>query len=193
MIEQVYRKHRLIKDGQTIHWAGGQTSLSTVCKCTQAELDRISRIPKNIGNPQGAAIPAPPAESSRTTIPGEEAIILIRRYLAKHPKATVREIHGATGVSTGAISQSAPWKAHNKEVPARTSGNQSVKAIQLTKKMLEAIGRTHDPKKEITSREAAWEYLIEHARNEEEEAKLRDMSARERQRCIDQIIEQFSA
>jgi hypothetical protein len=33
MIEQRFRQLHLIKDGQTIHWVGRQTSLGTVCHC----------------------------------------------------------------------------------------------------------------------------------------------------------------
>lgn len=125
----------------------------------------------------------------RTSIPSEEAKVLIRQHLARHPRATVREIKKATGVSTGAISESAPWKAHDKN---DSESARSPKAIRLTKRILESIGQTHDPKKGITTREAAWEYLLEKACTEDEMDRLLDAGPATRKTMIDAVVDQFS-
>lgn len=58
----------------------------------------------------GAAKPAMPGRRARIAL--EEATQIARDWLPKHPNATVRELHKATGISLGMIPKLTPWKAH---------------------------------------------------------------------------------
>jgi hypothetical protein len=133
------------------------------------------------------------ARSSRKKpIPRDEANILIRDYLKQHPNATVKGINKATGVSTGAISQSPAWQAlqatKKSGEPTPSPGG---KTIRLTNKMLEAVGKKADPSARITAEEAAWQYLLEKA-TPEERARLHAMKPGERAENIRLVIEQLT-
>jgi hypothetical protein len=125
-------------------------------------------------------------------IPKEEANILVREYLNTHGNGTVKEIHQATGVSTGAISQSAAWKAHQAKKKSNSDvAVPCVKTRPLTSKMLEAVGLEADPGEQISAEEVGWQYLLENA-TPEERARLHAMTPSERAEQIRLAIEQLS-
>jgi hypothetical protein len=120
----------------------------------------------------------------RRAIPKEEADILVRDYLKGHPAATVREIHLATGVSTGAIVKTPAWqvsrasKSPDDDAPAREP-----RTRQLTPKMLASVGKEEDPSSRLEADERAWRYLLESAKPGER-ARLNALKPAERAQLI---------
>jgi hypothetical protein len=130
--------------------------------------------------------------TGKKPIPRQEANILVREYLKKNPAATVKEIRQATEVSSGAISQSAAWKAYQAaKQQAGARPGRSPKTVRLTAKMQEAIGRPADPSAAITADEAAWQYLLEQA-TAQERGRLNSMNPKDRAEQIRLVREQFA-
>lgn len=126
----------------------------------------------------------------KTPIPKEEANILIRRCLKNDPEATIKKIRDVTQVSAGAISQSSAWQAHQAAKSIREDQpNRPLKALPLTKKMLEFLGQSDDPSAAMSEEEAAWRHLLENA-TEKERADLHKLSPRERAARIQALLEQ---
>jgi hypothetical protein len=125
-------------------------------------------------------------------IPKGEANVMIREYLKKVPAATIQEIKEATEVSTGAISQSAAWKAHQaaKIIRKGQTGRQ-VKTIQLTDKMLKAMGQSNDSGVAMSPEEAAWRKLLEDA-SPDERGRLNKMNSTERAQRIQAVLDQVT-
>jgi hypothetical protein len=145
---------------------------------------------------RGAGTPQPPLAlpEPKKPILKDAAEILVRNYLAKHreEKPTIREVNEATGVSLGAISDSAPWQVYQAEKKAGQSLSSRVpNTRRLTRKILEAIGKKDDPSDNICLADAAWQYLLKVA-TEEEKAQLRALNARERAERISLVIDQFA-
>jgi hypothetical protein len=127
-------------------------------------------------------------EEHRKPIPPDEANILVRNYLEQHPRATSREVAEGVGIALGRVSELPAWRAEYgrrqaNKTPARK------KERQLTRKMIEAIGKRDDPSSRIEAEEAAWQELIEKA-EPRERAKLHAMTAEERGRLIKLLLQQ---
>jgi hypothetical protein len=134
----------------------------------------------------GRAAPA----SAPQRIPQREANLLVRDYLQKHPQATVQQIRQATGVSAGAVSQSAAWKAHRAaQQEENPPPRRSVKTTRLTAKMLATLGEPDDPSARMTEEESAWIYLLENA-SLEERGRLLGLKDAERAEYIRLVLEQ---
>jgi hypothetical protein len=156
---------------------------------------------QNPPNSQAATGPerrdaAPPAEggaSGKSPIGRDEANLLVRQHLKAHPNASVRAIHRATGVSVGAVAQSAAWQAHQaaKKIGPGTSGGRSPRERQLTRKILAVAGKEEDPSRLPQAEEAAWQYLLETA-TPDERARLHALTPAERAERIRLVIEQFA-
>jgi len=129
-------------------------------------------------------------DTKKKPIPRGEANILIRQYLKKVPKATIRKIQGATNVSAGAISQSLAWQAHQAaKIIRKRQSNRRVKTIQLDEKMLKVLGQKNDPATSMTAEEAALRHLIENA-TPDERARLNKLSPRDLAEHIQAVLEQ---
>src|SRR5262245_12957806 len=92
------------------------------------------------------------------------------RCTAKHVSEapTIRDVHTATGVSLGAISNSPAWKVYQAQKKSGQSpSSHGSKERRLTRKMLDALGKNDDPSVNISAEEAAWRYLLESATPEE--------------------------
>jgi hypothetical protein len=131
---------------------------------------------------------APP--SARQRIPRREANVLVRDYLQNHPQATVQQIRHASGVSAGAVSESAAWQAHR---AAQQEGDapprRSVKTTRLTAKQLATLGKPDDPSARMTAEESAWTYLLENA-SPKERGRLHGLNDAERAEYICLVLEQ---
>jgi hypothetical protein len=131
---------------------------------------------------------APTAEPDRQPIPVDEANILVRKFLEKHPRASAREVSKGVGIALGRISGLTAWRA---EQGRREANKKTVpkRERRLTTKMLETIGRTNDPSSRIEIEEAAWQQLLEEA-EPRERAKLHAMTSEQRARLIQVYLEQ---
>jgi hypothetical protein len=124
-------------------------------------------------------------------IPKEEAEILVRDHLKAHPSATVKEIHEATGVSTGSIANTSAWKGHQaKKELADTSPGRAPRTRPLTNNMLAARGQEDDPSSRMEAEEIVWRYLIENATPEERE-RLNALKPAERAEYIRTVRQQL--
>jgi hypothetical protein len=125
-------------------------------------------------------------------IPKEVAEVLIREHLRRKPNAKVAEIHQATRVSAGAISQSIAWKSRH---PGKKAGATAVckgrKEASLSAKMLDCIQCHADPSEMAAQRENAWRYVLESAQTDAERAALHGLSAQERDPMIESVLEHF--
>lgn len=134
---------------------------------------------------QGAPVPHPrdQATKGRQPIPDDEANLLVRKYLEKHPQAGAREVAEAVGIALGRVSKLSAWRAEqgrrkaNKELPKKGTR-------PLTKKMLNAIGKEDDPSAKMEAEEAVWRKILEEA-SPEGRAELHAMSAEKRREMIE--------
>jgi hypothetical protein len=124
-------------------------------------------------------------------IPKEEAENLVRDHLKAHPSATVKEIHEATGVSTGSIANTTAWKKHQeKKSSADTSPGRALRMRPLTDKMLAARGQENDPSSRMEAGEEVWRYILENA-TPEERARLHALTQAERDEHIRTVQQQL--
>jgi hypothetical protein len=120
----------------------------------------------------------------RRAIPKEEADILVRDYLKGHPAATVREIHLATGVSTGAIVKTPAWQVSRaSKTPGDDPPAREPRTRRLTQAMLASVGKEEDPSSRLEADERTWRYLLENA-NPGERARLNALKHAERAQLI---------
>jgi hypothetical protein len=101
-----------------------------------------------------------PSGTRQTRMPREEANILVRDYLDRHPRASIRKVVKATGVSQTSISNTTAWKAAQETKkagrPSSDKGNR-----RLTAKMLASVGKREDPSAEIDTMEHLERMYIE--------------------------------
>jgi hypothetical protein len=144
---------------------------------------------KNFPGPESADCQK---ETKKKPIPKGEANVLIRRFLKKVPGATIKKIQEATNVSTGAISQSPAWQAHQAaKIIRKSQANRQPRSIALTDQMLKALGQHDDPSAPMTAEEAVWRTLLEKALPEER-ARLHNMNSKERAEHIQALLNQVA-
>jgi hypothetical protein len=100
-------------------------------------------------------------QPKRSDAPDEyEANLLVKKFLDDHPKATVKEVSEATGISTGRISGLDAWR---REMAQRNAAKPLPKKSerQLSEKMLMAKGTEDDPAGKLMEDEAIWQWLLE--------------------------------
>lgn len=136
--------------------------------------------------------PAPTTKEhpKRNDIPDDyTANILIKKYLESHPKATIREVSKAVGVSIGRIAKLDAWR---REMAEREVAKPLPKKSerQLTDKMLAVMGKKDDPAAKVMLDEAIFRWLLENA-NQEERATLHMKNAEEKAKLIEEAREQY--
>jgi hypothetical protein len=140
------------------------------------------------GQVEAAAV----GDKARPRIPKDEANIIVRDFLKDNPDATARQVAKGCQIAVGRVSGLPAWRAHqvNKKGSARTRTPKEDR--RLTSKMLHVIGKEADPAEKMDKEEAAWRYLLENARTDEERARLNSMSRDEKANAIQMVLEQFA-
>jgi hypothetical protein len=120
-----------------------------------------------------------------------EANIRIKKYLDTHPKATIRDVAGEVGLSTGKVSQLDAWKrAMAERKAAKLPPKKSPR--QLTAKMLAAKGRKDDPAAKVMKDEAIWQWVLEKAKPKEK-ADMFMLSEEKKAKLIEAAREQYES
>jgi hypothetical protein len=142
--------------------------------------------------------PSQPEEASPTTtvkrrkrdeLPDDyEANILINRHLTQHPRAAIRDVAQAVGLSIGKVQQTNAWR-HEMSRRNAAKPPPKVKERPLTKKMQASIpdrkvDNIEDIDARIDRRDALWRQTIEEA-SPGERGRLNAMTRDEREALID--------
>jgi hypothetical protein len=183
----------------------------------QDMLESLTDEARLIQHPTGMAVPEPRTLSSiedlrlalqqlldwgsgsrKRRIPKAEAEELVASYLAAQGnpnEATVAKVSQATGVSTGAISQTEAWKEFRSyREGSKATKSISPRTISLSDEVLYAraddSADRHDYQIEMTEAEEAeevWEQILQSAESSTERARLAGMNDDERQMAIQQF------
>lgn len=160
------------------------------------EIDRLEkwiRMKRKSGwQPPATPEPKKPEPKPKVTkekkpvVPDDEANVLVRQYLEKHPTASSRDVAENVGIALGRVSKMAAWQAEQSRRKALKKTKP--KSRRLTKQMLDTIGKENDPAASVEAEEIAWVRLID-AANPEEKARLHGMTEKQRAAIIQTYLE----
>jgi hypothetical protein len=141
---------------------------------------------------QRPTAPATKKHPSRAEIPGDyEANIRIKKYLDTHPKATIRDVAKAVGLSTGKVAGLDAWRREMAERDAAKPPPRKAER-RLTDRMLASTGRHDDPAAKVMQDDAIWQWLLDRAKPTER-AELHRRKAEERAKLIELAREQYES
>ncbi len=130
----------------------------------------------------------------RAEVPDDyEADILIKRYLDQNPKATIREVAPAAGLSVGKVSGMDAWKLHMARKKASRAPSKK-DARPLSREMLACIGQEDsmdDVDARIDAEERVWRRLLEEA-DETRRAELHSMNAEKKRQIIETASKHYA-
>jgi len=150
------------------------------------EHEKRRRMPGEKGTP----VRTPKKRPSRAEVPDDyEANIRIRKYLDANPRAGIRDVAEAVGLSVGKVTKLDAWR---QEMERRHAAKPQPRKAErpLTDEMLATIGRHDDPADTLVRDDAIWQWLLEQAKPTER-AELRRKGAAERAELIRLAREQY--
>jgi hypothetical protein len=124
-------------------------------------------------------------------VPRNEANVRVREYLAKNPKASIREVGVATGLAQSSIANTEAWKAvqkvRNEQRATRSPSPKEPR--QLTDQMLETRGQgdRDDVLETVERRETAERRILEDA-SDEERANFYRMDKDKKEQMIQTVL-----
>jgi hypothetical protein len=119
-----------------------------------------------------------------------EANLMVKKFIDSHPKATIREISSATGISTGRIAKLDTWRL---VMAQRKAERPSPKKLErpLMQKMQASLGKYNDPAARLMEEEAIFQWLLERAKPDER-VRLHMTKGEEREKLIELTREQYN-
>lgn len=132
---------------------------------------------------------AEPSKRRSETPDADEANLLVLQHLKQHPKATIKDVSQATGISVGRIHGLEAWQ---RAMAQRKAAKPTTKKSErpLTQKMLASKGQKDDPAEQVMRDEAVWQWLLEKAKPKEK-AELHMKAAAERAKLIELARQQY--
>ncbi len=125
-----------------------------------------------------------PKRPKRSEAPDEyEANLKVKKFIDSNPKATIKQVSKATGISVGRISGLDFWRRVIAERKAAKPSPTKAER-QLTDKMLASTGKLDDPAEKVMEDEAIWRWILESA-NPMQRRDLHMKTPTERTKLID--------
>ena len=120
----------------------------------------------------------------RSEIPDDDELnLLIKRHLKQNPRASIRDVSDAIGISIGKVNKLEAWRLEMaRRKSERTPASREHR--QLNDKILASVGKDDDPAKKVLEDEAIWQWLLEQA-SPKERAELHMKSDAEKVEIIE--------
>jgi len=135
---------------------------------------------------QAATLAAKPRATAkkRSEIPDDDELnLLIKRHLKQNPRASIRDVSDAIGISIGKVNKLETWRLEMaRRKSERTPASREHR--QLNDKILASVGKDDDPAKKVLEDEAIWQWLLEQA-SPKERAELHMKSDAEKVEIIE--------